>query len=506
MRYGKSLAVMAALVLAVPGGAADSPVSAAKAAGSQADAAAPSAVEQRSVTQHTGRIAGRNLKYTAVAGTLTLQDDDGKPTASMFYVAYLLGSGDSRRPVTFFYNGGPGSSSLWLHMASFAPRRVVLNAPYASANPPHVLIDNDDSLLPYSDVIFLDAINTGYSRPLGDSKPETFLSADADIDIFARGVERFLTVHNRWNSPKYLFGESYGTSRSAGLVDRLQRDGAQMNGIIQVGTILDIGRALRRGDQDKIAAFPTMAMTAAYHGKASKPTDQNAFVQELRYWSVGPYAQALAKGNLLGQAEKEAIARQMASYTGISEAFFLERDLRVSVGEFQSELLRDQHKAVGELDGRFTAPVGTPDAAGDFDPSWSFVFRPMLSVWNSYVRNDLKFDTGLQYRRAFAPTFSKFDFRRKNSSAYGYYGKDLAQAMTENPNLQVYSLNGLYDFSTVFFGADQDYRDLRIPAELVSNIHYFYYGAGHMTYLDDTARRAMLRDIAPLYNGSPEPR
>lgn len=503
MRYGKPLVAAFALVLATPAWAAQTPAEAGNAASLDNDAANASAVEQQSVTKHTARINGRELNYTAVAGTLTLRDDDGKPSASMFYVAYLLGSGDARRPVTFFYNGGPGSSSLWLHMASFGPRRVALDGLNPSGNAPHRMVDNDDSLLPYTDVVFLDAINTGFSRPLGDKTPESVLSADSDIDSFARGIERFLTVHGRWNSPKYLFGESYGTSRSAGVVNRLQKDGAQVNGIIQLGTILDVGRALRKGDLNSIADFPTMAMTAAYHGRTPKPADKDAFIQELRDWVEGPYSQALAKGNLLGASEKQAVARQMAAYTGISEQFFLEHDLRITSGQFRAELLRDRHEVLGELDSRFVGAVAAPDAGSDFDPSWSDVFRPMISLWNGYVRDELKYDTKLQYRRAYADAFAKFDFRRKRTSAFGYYGDDLAEAMTENPNLKVYSLNGLYDFSTVFYGADMDYRHLRIPDELVPNIRYFYYGAGHMAYVDDATRRAMVQDIASIYgNGS----
>lgn len=494
----KGLGIAVALAAAVPAWAA-APAATSEEAVQPDEAAKASAIEAQSVTKHSGRINGRDLKYTAVAGTLTLRDDAGKPTASMFYVAYLLGSGDARRPITFFYNGGPGSSSLWLHMASFGPRRVVLEAPDPSANPPHRMIDNDASLLPYTDLVFLDAINTGFSRPLGETKTEAFFTADADIDAFALGIQRFLTIQNRWNSPKYLFGESYGSSRSAGLVKRLQRDGAQLNGIIQLGSILDIARLLRKGDQESVANFPTYALTAAYHGKARKPADQTAFIEELRNWTDGPYAQALAKGHLLDPATKQAVARQMAAYTGLAEAFFLQNDLRVTPTQFRTELLRDRGAVVGELDSRFLGDVATPDAGSDFDPSWSNVFRPMISLWNGYVRAELKFDTKLQYRRAYQGAFSMFDFRRKNTTAFAYYGQDLADAMTENPKLKVYSLNGLYDLSTVFHGADMDYRELRIAPGLVPNIRYFYYDAGHMAYVDDATRRAIVRDVAAIY-------
>jgi len=457
-------------------------------------------VEARSITLHSARIGGRTIAYKAVAGTLTIRDDEGKPSASMFYVAYIANRGDARRPLTFFYNGGPGSSSLWLHMGSFAPRRVLFNGTQASSNPPHRMVDNDYSLLPQSDLVFLDAINTGYSRPLGDKAPEAFLTADADIDAFSRGIERFLTVEDRWNSPKYLFGESYGTSRSAGVVSRLQKSGVQMNGLIQLGSILDISRPFGKGDRAFIADFPTYAVTAAYHGKAPRRDDQAAFLQELRDWVEGPYARALAKGNQLDSATRQDIARQMAGYTGISAAFFVEHDLRVTGDQFRKKLLRERLQVVGELDGRFLGDLSASGTAGDFDPSWSFVFRPMIAEWNEYVRNDLKFETALLYRRAFPGAFGKFDFRRKNTTAFGYYGEDLADAMTENRNLKVYALNGIYDFSTVFYGADFDYRHLRIPAAAVPNIRYFYYPAGHMAYVDEPTLRTMARDISEIYS------
>lgn len=475
-----------------------------KASVAAADSTA-SLLEQRSVTTHIAKIGGASIQYQAVAGTLTIRDDQDKPIASMFYTAYLLDPGNAGRPVTFFYNGGPGSSSLWLHMASFAPRRVVLNAPYPTANPPFRMVDNDDSLLPQTDLVFLDAINTGYSRPLGESTPETFMTADADIDVFARGIVLFLTSNGRWNSPKFLFGESYGTSRSAGLVKRLQQDGAQVNGLIQLGTILNIDRIIGRGDQAYKAEFPTLALTASYHGKAPRPADRAAYIAELEAWAEGPYSRALAKGNMLGVDEKTAIAHQMAAYAGLNEAFFSSHNLRVTPAQFEAALLRDEGKVIGDLDGRFTGDIAAAVNQPPFDPSWSNVFRPMLTLWNDYVRQDLKFETPLQYRRAYPGTFEKFDFRRKSVDGLGHFGDDLAEAMTVNPHLKVYSLNGLYDFSTVFYGADLDYRHLAIPSSLNGNILYFYYGAGHMAYVDDNTRSAMTHDVRSFFMHTNDP-
>jgi len=491
-KTGLSLAIGLALTAAPVAAAPTKP-------NAEVDAAKSPAKDAQSVTAHVANIAGHAYKYKVIAGTLTIAGDDNKPAASMFYVAYILDDARADRPVTFLYNGGPGSSSLWIHMASFGPRRIVLNALDPSGNAPHQIVDNESSLLPETDLVFLDAINTGYSRPLGDKTPESFMSADADIDIFASGIERFLTMQNRWNSPKFLFGESYGTSRSAGLVNRLQKDGVQVNGLIQLGTILNITRALNRSDETYKIEFPTLALTAAYHGKAPRISDQATYIATLKDWVEGPYSRALAKGNALTNTEKAAVARQFAAYTGLSEAFVLRHDLRITPAQFQSELLGDQLKVIGDLDGRFTAKLGTASAEPGFDPSWSFIFRPIVTAWNDYVRNELKFETELPYRRAYPGMFEKFDFRRKGRAEIGQYGSDLAQAMSVNPRLQVYSLNGIYDFSTVFYGADLDYRHLQIPAELTSNIHYFYYGAGHMAYIDDQSRREMTRDIRGVF-------
>jgi carboxypeptidase C (cathepsin A) len=468
---------------------------------SVAESAKPTPQELRADSKHVAKIAGQRLDYTAITGTLTLSNDAGKPIASMFYVAYLLEPRSARRPLTFFYNGGPGSSTMWLHMSSFGPRRVVLEAPNPSTNPPHQIVDNDDSLLAKSDLVFLDAINTGYSRPLGDATAVSFLAADPDIDSFARGIERFLTLQGRWNSPKFLFGESYGTSRSSGLVDRLQKDGAQMNGIIQLGCILDMSRLLTRGDRTYMAELPTYAMIAAYHDKIPHPSDRSAFIKEVVGWTEGAYARALAAGGDLSADEKQVIAQQMARYTGLGTQFILEHDLRVTPDLFRTELLRDQHKVLGELDARFVGDVGEVSATPSYDPSATGVFRVIIAGWNDYVRTELNFTTDLTYRRAYPNAWELFDFRRANrKSNDAYYGADLAEAMTSNPYLLVLWMNGVFDLSTAFYGAEYDFRHLRIPASRKTNIQSAYYDAGHMAYVDSKARQSMVQEIRRFYD------
>lgn len=466
------------------------------------DDAAASAAELQKATRHSAMIRGKRVDYTAVAGTLTLRDEAGKPTASMFYVAYLLEPQDRRRPVTFFYNGGPGSSTVWLHMASYGPRRVaVAAAPEFTDNPPFRLVDNDESLLPRTDLVFLDAINTGYSRPLGDTKPEAFLSADSDIDAFTQAIQRFLTIHGRWNSPKFLFGESYGTSRSAGVVDRLQTEGVQMNGVIQTGSILDITKILANSDRSYQVNVPTFALTAAHFGKTPRPADRAAFLREVIAWTEGPYNAALAEGDNLPAAEKQAVAEQLSKYIGLPATYLVENNLRITANMFRAQLLRGEGKILGELDSRFSAAEsgGRPDEPS-FDPSYSAVFRAIIGAFQNYVGGELQFSTPLAYRRAYAPTFGKFDWRRSNGAGLGQYGRDLADAMKTNPKLHVLSLNGYYDLSTPFYGADYDYAHLHLPLELRRNLSFASYDTGHMAYVDEVARRAILAEALRFYD------
>lgn len=488
-----------ALLLAGAESHAAEPLPAAVAKSAEAGEATMTADEAKSTTRHTAVIGGKKVGYTAVAGTLTLRDDEGKATAAMFYTAYLLDPANTRRPVTFVYNGGPGSSTVWLRMGSFGPRRVVLDAPHAPANPPHALIDNDASLLPESDLVFLDAINTGYSRPLGTTKPEAFMTADSDIDAFARGIERFLAVYGRGNSPKYLLGESYGTSRSTGIANRLQKDGFLVNGLIQIGTILDIAKNVTRGDRAYIVEVPTYALTAAYHGRIPAPTNRDAFLREVIDWAEGPYARALAKGGDLPADEKAQVARQMAGYTGLRVDSIEKNDLRILPDTFRTELLRDKGKIIGDLDTRYTGDVGDWEKSSDFDPAYSAVRGAILATWAGYIRDELGYKIDVPYRRAFQGPAPRFDFRRGGGIPFANYIVDLAEAMTNNPQLKVLSLNGLYDMSTVFYGADYDYRHVRIAPALKPNIRYKYYDTGHMAYADNAALEHMVADIRAFY-------
>ena len=474
---------------------------------SDSDVATAPIHEIRRVTHHTAEIGGRAIPYTATAGTLTIRDDDGKPTASMFYVAYTTGG--ANRPVTFLYNGGPGSSTLWLHMGSLGPVRVRTDSPNATGGPPFRYGDNEDSLLDKSDLVFIDAIGAGFSRPLGDTKLEKFWGTDPDIDAFARGVERYLTANDRWNSPKFIFGESYGTTRSAGLSYRLQQDGVQLNGVILLSSILNYGRRSPGFDQEIVNYVPTMAATAAYHHRATPTGDQTAWLQEVRNWARGPYALALAQGQDLSAAERQAIAAKLSSYIGLSPTYILNNDLRVDANGFRKELLRDQRRTLGRYDARFLGIDA--DSGGErqeFDPSDTGITGAFVGAFHDYLGRDLGFSTEMTYRPTYYSAGLQWKFDHRPPGQRGGYGgtnqadvaQDLSQAMRENPHLKVYSLNGIYDFATPFFGTEYDLNHMQLDPTLRHNLSFAYYPSGHMVYLNEQALHTMKADLARWYD------
>jgi len=474
-----------------------------------ADIATAPIAEIRRVTRHIATIGGRAVPYTATAGTLTIRDDEGKPTASMFYVAYT--TGDPHRPVTFLYNGGPGSSTLWLHMGSLGPVRVRTDSPLPTHNAPYDIANNDDSLLDKSDLVFLDAIGAGFSRPLGDTKLKAFWGTDPDIDAFARGIERYLTANGRWNAPKFIFGESYGTTRSAGLSYRLQQDGVQLNGVILLSSILNYGRRQPGFDQEMINYLPSYAAAAAYHHRlASEPADIPAFLKAVRDWARGPYAMALANGQDLSDAERRDIAQKMAGYIGLSPDYILASDLRIAPGRFRKELLRDQRLTLGRYDDRFTG--SDVDAAGEspeFDPSDTGITGAFVAAFHDYLARDLDYQTDLSYRPTYYSAGVTWDFSHKGEGLGGAgnlddnqadVALDLSEAMRENPHLLLYSLNGIYDLATPFFGTEYDLGHMQLDPALRGNVRFSYYPSGHMVYLNPEALKSMKADLARFYD------
>jgi carboxypeptidase C (cathepsin A) len=475
---------------------------------SDQDVATAPVHEVAKVTHHTVTAGGHAIAYTATAGTLTLRDDDGKPIASMFYVAYVAdrARGEAERPVTFLYNGGPGSASMWLHMGSFGPYRVMTSNPTATPGAPYRVIPNTDTLLDKSDLVFLDAIGAGYSRPLGDTKGAAFWGVDEDIDAFARGITRYVTINHRWNSPKFLFGESYGTTRTAGLVYALQQQGMQFNGVAILSSILNYGIRDAGFDNVYVSYLPSYAVTAAYHKRIPAPANMDAFLAEVRGWARGPYAAALAKGHLISDAELDATAQQMSRYTGISAAYLKSVNLRLDLTRFRKELLRDQRRTLGRYDSRVTGI--DLDAGGEgveYDASEAGVSGAYIGSLHDYIEQELGYVTDLQYRPSGQGINRAWNWKHKAPGSnfpanVADTAQDLGAAMRENPHLKLLSLNGWYDMATPFFGTEYDIAHMWLDPSVRGNVRFAYYPSGHMVYLNPDALHQMRADVGRWYD------
>ena len=459
-------------------------------------------------TRHSVTIGGRSVAYTATAGNLIIRDDKGQPQASVFYVAYTAdGDKAGKRPVTFLYNGGPGSSSMWLHMGSFGPLRIQTDSPAATAPAPYKLVPNDDSLLDKTDLVFIDAVGAGYSRPIGKAEGKDFWGVDQDISAFSRAIQRYVTLNNRWNSPKFLFGESYGTTRSAALVDALQDKGMAFNGVILMSSILNYGVRMPGYDEMFVGYLPSYAAAAWYHDKlANKPADLKSYLDQVRAFARGPYATALAKGQDVPAAEADAVARRFALYTGLSPQYVKEANLRIEPARFRKELLRDERRTIGRFDARFEGV--DEDAAGEvpgYDASDTGISGAFITAFHEYISGQLNYHSDLDYRPTFGEIGKDWDWKHqaagiKRPLQTAYVAGDLAHAMRTNPRLQVLSVNGYYDFATPFFITEYDLAHMNLEPSLRGNVHFLYYPSGHMIYLNTEALRQLKGDLARYYD------
>ncbi|MEH3100318.1 MAG: peptidase S10 [Sphingomonas adhaesiva] len=464
--------------------------------------------EERSTGSVT--VAGKRLGYAATAGTLTLRDLEGKPTASMFYTAYTLDGTKpgTKRPVTFFYNGGPGSPTFWLHMGSFAPVRLQTGNPEFIRPAPYDVAPNPYTLLDKTDMVFLDAIGSGYSRPLGDMRPSAFYGVDEDADAFAKAILRYATKFGRWNSPKFLFGESYGTLRSGALAYQLQERGMALNGVVLFSSIMNYGYRQPGLDQVYINYLPSYAATAWYHNRLpNRPADVATAVQQAREFATGAYMSALAKGQDIGAAERDQVAQRMSELTGLSADFVKRANLRVDLPRFQKELLRDQRRVVGRFDSRY---IGTDsDAAGErpeTDVSSEAISGAFIGSFQDYVTHRLGYRTEMPYRLSARDAAGwTWNWRHDAPNRMGQQNNpntaiDLAAAMRANPYLQVLSMNGWYDMATPFFGTENDLGHMMLEPSQRPNLRFTYYPGGHMIYLNPEALVTMKRDLAAWYD------
>ncbi len=454
------------------------------------------------VTQHEIQVGGRPLRYTATAGYLPMKDEEGKLKANIFFVAYTREGTDARRPVTFAYNGGPGSSSVWLHMGALGPRRVAMQDEGWAPSPPYRLVDNEQTWLSFTDLVFIDPVTTGFSRPATGEKPEQFHGLREDIESVGDFIRLYSTRYHRWASPKFLAGESYGTTRSAGLSGYLQRrHGLYLNGITLVSTVLNFETLEFNPGNDLpyVLFLPSETAAAWYHKKlpADLQKDFEGAVAESKKFAAGEYSLALLAGDRLSADRRQVVANELSRLTGISENFIDRHDLRITDGEFFTELLRDDGKTIGRLDGRFTRPY-LPDAEGGFasDPSYEAIYGCYTALFNQYVREDLKYENDLPYEILTGRVHPwKFP-----EGQYANVAQTLRDSIVQNPALHVFVAAGYFDFATPFFGAEYTIDHLGLPPELRGNVSLDHFPAGHMMYIQKSSLERLAKDVESFYS------
>jgi len=448
------------------------------------------AAQAPSVTQHRITMNGRVVPYTATTGFMDLAKEDGTITAKVFYIAYTRDDTRDRstRPVTFSFNGGPGSSSVWLHMGALGPKRVVLSDIGEMMAPPFKYVDNEYTWLDETDLVFIDPVSTGYSRAVPESDAKNFHGFNEDIQSVGEFIRLWTTRNQRWGSPKYLAGESYGTTRAAGLAEWLQnRHGMYINGLMMISSIMDFSTArFSRGHQlPHILFLPTYTATAWYHRKldADLQADLSKTLDEVRRFALGDYTAALMKGDQLPADERARITRALSRYTGLSETYVEQTNLRIEIGRFVKELTREDGHTVGRLDSRMKA--FDYDDAGEryeFDPSYNAtIYGPYTSTLNEYIRKDLRFESDLPYEiltgRVQPWNYSNVQNQFLNVA------ESLRSAMHRNPHLRVWISNGYYDLATPFFATEYTVNQMYLDPSLRRNITMTYYESGHMMYI-----------------------
>ena len=504
---------------------------------------APQTPPSDSITEHTLVAGGQTIAYKAIAGTLTVGHSDtfdamlgldgkllpdsgmnpldqAKPeewpaTARMFYTAYIKKDAvPGTRPVMFLYNGGPGSATMWLHMGSFGPKRVVTPDTEHQTAAPYTIVENPYSLLDVTDLVFIDAPGTGFSRIFGKDKEKAFWGVDQDAHAFERFIRRFLTKYDRWNSPKYLFGESYGTPRSAVLSAALHN--VDLNGIVLLSAILsfdnsiDGPRANPGVDQAYAVGLPTFAASAYFHHKLpQQPAALEPFLAEVENFAMGEYETALLLGAALPDAQKNAVAEKLHNYTGLPTEYLLKANLRVTGGMFSKQLQDAEGITTGRLDSRYQGPdLDRLSEDAEYDPQSSAISSAYTSAINDYMRTDLKYGRDFTYQPG-AYTDPSFSWDMKHTPPGAQVDgsglnvmPDLAFTMKTNPKMKVMLAGGYYDLATPYFEGKYEMRHLQIPQKLQSNISYKYYPAGHMIYVNDDVLKQFHDDVASFVHST----
>ena len=488
-------------------------------------------------------VGGQTISYQAIAGTLIVHpkgwddvprdpksdkedaaDGEGKnpaAEASMFYVAYFKSGGSGPRPVTFLYNGGPGSSTIWLHLGAFGPRRIVTSSDAHTPAAPYSLINNGASLLDATDLVFIDAPGTGFSRIAGKDKEKAFYGIDPDAYAFAEFIAQFLSKYGRWNSPKYLFGESYGTPRSAVLINQLETERSiDFNGVILLSQILSFDLSPDRPtgnpgvDLPYQTVLPTYAATAWYHHKLPvEHADLPALLAEVEQFAMGDYGRALAAGSELEPAQRAAVAEKLHEYTGLPVDYILRADLRIDGGEFRQNLQAGEEKTTGRLDTRFSGPDIDPlSQRANYDPQSAALSSAYVSAFNEYARKELHYGEGEVFKPSI-PIFRTWNFQHQQPGQTppipieqgANVMPDLANAMKINPKLKVQLHAGYFDLATPFYQGVYEMHHLPIPAELQRNIEYQFYDSGHMVYAKDASLKVLHDNVAAFIRRTSKP-
>lgn len=461
-------------------------------------------------TQHAITIDGTEIAYTARAGTILLRDEEDKPTASVFYIAYTRdGVSDlSMRPITFSFNGGPGSSSVWMHLGLLGPRRVVLKEDGSALPPPYRLTDNSYSLLDETDLVFIDPVGTGYSRATKPDEARKFYGLREDAVSVAEFIRLYVTRHTRWASPKFVIGESYGTTRAAALSGELaQRHRMNVNGIMLVSTVLNFQTIDFNAGNDLpyVLYVPTYAATAWFHKKLPAPLQRLSLSEvcaRAEAFAEREYHSALLQGASLPPGERQRMARQLAELTGLSPEFVERADLRIRNNRFAAELLEAENRVVGRFDSRYTGYVRDRlSVQAEQDPSFEAVFSAFASTFNHYVRTELKYETDLPYE--ILARVGPWNWGEQQG--YANVGETLAIAMTRNPFLKVHVSSGYYDLATPYYATRYTFNHLGVDPALLKNITMDDYTAGHMMYLNVSDLKKQKADLARFLRSASAP-
>jgi carboxypeptidase C (cathepsin A) len=468
--------------------------------------------DELSETTNTVTISGVPVKYKATAGTLVIKDEEGKPHVSFFFVAYTLldTTNAGERPVSFSFNGGPGSSSVWLHLGLLGPRRVFLKEDGSLPPPPFHLVDNNYSLLDESDLVFIDPVSTGFTRTVPGEDARKYHGVDQDLQSVGDFIRLYTTRYKRWDSPKFLIGESYGTTRAAGLSGYLEnRFGFYLNGIALVSSVLDFSTiSFNKGNDLPFALFlPTETATAWFHKKLPQDlqADRGKALAESENYALGDYTRALMQGSALSASDRKRVIKEVARLTGLSEDYVDRANLRIDDSRYFKELLRHDRLVIGRYDSRRTG--SDLDATGDspeYDPSYTSVLGPFTATLNDYVRRELKFESDLPYE-VLTGKVQPWDFNDARNR-YLDVAETLRQTMTHNPYLKVFVANGYYDMATPYLATRYTFDHMNLSPDLRTNISMGYYDAGHMMYVNQPSLVALKKDLAAFIRSALPPK